>query len=661
MRRESDFQVNVLPVQLQLTVSLFCRLRDQPQVICARSRARSTPGRRIISLTTRTVVSVCLLFLPTFLGSVGQTSATSPQSDKATTQDNSAGPVTTLHVSSKLVLVDVSVTDSSGHFVRNLKKSDFSVTEDNKPQVIRSFDEHTQAEPGAYPSTPKLPKLGPDVFTNYTPVPPNGTLTILLLDMLNTPYREQSIVRDQVLKFLKEVRPDQRIAIFGLSDHLLLLQGFSSDPELLRKALQASSRGQLSRLLDDSANGTQVASGEEANSDQYSNDPTTQQTLQNLQALETQLVGVQQQVRTEETLDALDLLARYLSGMNGKKNILWYSTAFPTGFSFNDTGEGPAVGLAPDIEALIRRTTNLLATAQTAVFPIDAGGLAVPGDFSVAGSKGPTGQSVANSFQQTATAHNAMIDIAEDTGGHAYFNTNGLAEAATDAIEFGSNFYTLAYVPSNKSTDGYFRHIVVKVSGKKYRLAYRRGYYADKPDQDSAANSAADAVPKAGSFSAALMRGAPNPTEIIFKVRAQPGRDSESEPAPGNDIDAKVAGPFRRYLVDFSADIHNIQTRELPGDLHHVSLEFVTIVYDQDNAMINSMTNTLTGDLPASSYLKAMQTGMKFRQLISIPVKGKDTMRVAVRDILGNHLGTVEVPVSQLVEIPPDPALSEKP
>jgi len=101
--------------------------------------------------------------------------------------------------------------------------------------------------------------------------------------------------------------------------------------------------------------------------------------------------------------------------------------------------------------------------------------------------------------------------------------------------------------------------------------------------------------------------------------------------------------------------------QELPGDIHHFSLEFVVIVYDQDNDMINSTTNTITGDLPAERYLNDLKSGFKFQRAISIPIKGRYTMRVAVHDKLGNHLGTVEIPVSQLVEIPADSTPSAKP
>ena len=46
----------------------------------------------------------------------------------------------TFHVQSDLVLVNVTVRDKNGNFVRNLKAEDFTVLEDNKPQKVTSFD-----------------------------------------------------------------------------------------------------------------------------------------------------------------------------------------------------------------------------------------------------------------------------------------------------------------------------------------------------------------------------------------------------------------------------------------------------------------------------------------------------------------------------------------
>ncbi len=63
-----------------------------------------------------------------------------------------------------------------------------------------------------------MPTLPPGIFTNYSPAPANGAVTLLLLDALNTPWADQAFVRWQLLKFLEQVPPGTRIAIFGLTN-----------------------------------------------------------------------------------------------------------------------------------------------------------------------------------------------------------------------------------------------------------------------------------------------------------------------------------------------------------------------------------------------------------------------------------------------------------
>src|ERR1700752_31662 len=46
----------------------------------------------------------------------------------------------TFRTTSELVLVNVTVQDKSGNFLRGLKPEDFTILEDNKPQKVVSFD-----------------------------------------------------------------------------------------------------------------------------------------------------------------------------------------------------------------------------------------------------------------------------------------------------------------------------------------------------------------------------------------------------------------------------------------------------------------------------------------------------------------------------------------
>ena len=80
--------------------------------------------------------------------------------------------------------------------------------------------------------------MPPGTFTNYTPVAPDSTLNILLIDALNTPMQDQMYVRQQLDDYVKHAKPGVSVAVFGLTNRLIMLQGFTADPSVLRAAVE---------------------------------------------------------------------------------------------------------------------------------------------------------------------------------------------------------------------------------------------------------------------------------------------------------------------------------------------------------------------------------------------------------------------------------------
>jgi hypothetical protein len=95
--------------------------------------------------------------------------------------------------------------------------------------------------------------MPPGTFSDYTPVPPKGALNVLLIDSINTPMADQAYVRSQLQQYVKKAMPGTRIAIFGLSRKLFMLQGFNSDPQVLKNAVEHKLLARVSSLLDDPA------------------------------------------------------------------------------------------------------------------------------------------------------------------------------------------------------------------------------------------------------------------------------------------------------------------------------------------------------------------------------------------------------------------------
>src|SRR5208283_443191 len=125
-----------------------------------------------------------------------------------------------------------------------------------------------------------------------------------------------------------------------------------------------------------------------------------------------------------------------------------------------------------------------------------------------------------NWMNQTAQEHESMFAMAEDTGGEAFVNTNGLTQAVGKAIEEGSNYYTLSYTPANVQWDARFRTVKIKVDNPSAKnLSYRNGYYAIDPNDRNKLNAsgAATALSAPTTMTTAMRHGGPDPAESLFK------------------------------------------------------------------------------------------------------------------------------------------------
>jgi len=150
------------------------------------------------------------------------------------TSASQEGSVATFQTQAQLVQLDVSVTDSAGRPITGLQQSDFTVLEDGQPQVIRAFEPHipNTVQAAKHAAAPKL-SLPPYTFTNQVAAPPEGPLSILLLDLWNTPVPTRRMRESRRSEFLKGLPPGKTVAMFVLGNRLTLVQGFSDDPATL--------------------------------------------------------------------------------------------------------------------------------------------------------------------------------------------------------------------------------------------------------------------------------------------------------------------------------------------------------------------------------------------------------------------------------------------
>ena len=595
-----------------------------------------------------------------------------PPNQSGPPKQTSQSAVATLHSGTQLVIVDVVVTDKNQKPVHGLKASDFTLTEEYVPQVVKHFEEHTALTPADATKFPPMPKMPPGVFTNFTPEPVNGAVNLLLFDALNTPLTDQMFVRQQLLAYLNAAPPGTRIAIFGLTTRLTILQGFTSDPALL-KAAASGSVGKNSPLLQGSVGGGGIQNSMADDMEDAGADATA---VANLRQFDAQQQSFQLQLRVKYTLDAMNQLARYLSSIPGRKNLIWFSGSFPISILPDITGTLPdPFAVVADSEDEFRDTVNLLARSQVAVYPIDARGLQTSPVFQATTTRNYTRNPARmmqdqNKFSSDNFAeHATMSEMAEATGGHAFYNTNGLAQAVATAISDGSNFYTLTYTPANPGRDGKFRKIKVQLAREGVNLSYRHGYYADDPDKgppviksqpsksgitDAAVTGATQNTLQ--NMRVAMMRGSPTPTEILMKVAVYPtgpATQTEDNPAPGNILSEKTRGPFRRYSVSYAISPNDITFLRTPDGKIHADFELVIFVFNPDGLLVNRLSSDLHIASTLDDIRKNVAQGIQFRQEISAPAKGEYFLRIVVHDSHRDHFGAVEIATSEVRNLTP--------
>jgi VWFA-related protein len=499
---------------------------------------------------------------------------------------------------SSVVTVNVVVTDRYNQPVSNLQARDFTVLEDGRPQSIRYFEQHWPTDKEASVAPLQLP---PHQFTNFRDQYPTGVMNIVLFDMLNTPMMDQVYGRDQLLKFLRNIPQGQLVALFTLDSRLRMVQGFTDDPEKLLRAANMVHPGMTTQM----ASSEQQIRQQEAEARSLG-DLSGAHFAQALADEESFRAGY----RVEATVDAIAALSRAVAGYAGRKNLLWLSAGFPLYV-------GPDVNL-PDpmrnvvrYQAQVNRLGIALASSEMAVYPIDVRGLVV----NQLDASSRTDETLRD-MSWLWSSHDTMREIANQTGGEAYYNTNGIREAMSRAADRGSHYYSLAYVPENRQWNGKYRSIKVKVAKQSLKLQYRRGYMA-LPEQQVAGDLALHLV------SQAMQPGFPDSTMLFMKVQVLPP-DAEH---PTVRIDYAIPAKFLTF-------------RDIPGKGKIASVDFVAVAWDKKGAQAELQAQGVDSPWRPEST----RFGVAGHQEMRLKA-GEYVLKIGAIDLTSQKIGTVEVPL----------------
>jgi len=555
---------------------------------------------------------------------------------KSATKDESV-----LHVETRLVEVNVVAQDSKGNAVTDLTRDDFTLFDNGKTVPIDVFSAISLE------TAPAAPTLPPNTFTNRVGGPrAPSSVTLILLDGLNTRYEDQTWARAEVLRFLEKLQPQDRVAIYLLGEHLYILQDYTSNPKILLEILKKA-KSRVSKELAGSAGpeatpGAARAGDLETALEQVGGVSGSGPGSAGLNATGLQLggaMGAQAQEeaifasfethessffvvdRVKRTLDALTAIANNLAQFPGRKNLIWVSAAFPVGIG-SDQPRQPGdtrdqLNFGHDVERAVRALNN----ADLAVYPVDARGL-IAGYLSegttTMGGRGAAGEGGLPNPENVYSTQGTMTDLADHTGGRAFLNTNDLVTPMRRAADDSRADYTLGFYPHIR-WDGAYHELKAKVNRPGVHLRYRRGYYASlgptaTGDQTTAALSQAIASPL-------------DSTSVGLTV----------------SVVQQVEKPARRLKLRITADARNLTFQDKQGG-KAASLDFIFAQLNTPGKVVSDVRHTLNLAIAEKGMDAVLARGLSVNDLLEV-TPGATQVKLVVRDTASGNMGSVTVPL----------------
>jgi VWFA-related protein len=540
---------------------------------------------------------VALLGLPVLSG---QTSAT-----------QQAGPQTpTFRVSVDYVEVDVLVTDSQGNYIRDLKKEDFQVFEDGKPQTLSNFvSVDIPVERGQRPLFASQP-VEPDVQTNERVFA--GRVYVMVLDTAHTLPQNTNLMRRAAKQFISDkLGANDLMAIVsarGAAGGTEAGQEFTNNKRLLLAAVDkfrgAAPRSATLNKIDDVINNAAIRS-----------------TLAGRGAAPPDPVDIdakEREFNARAVLEELTAVADWFSIVHGrKKSILYFSEGISYDINdvFANKGNNSAALIQDHMQDLVRAATK----ANASIYAIDPRGLMGLSDASIElqsvdPSLGVTENLDERSLQaESRLARESLQAFAGETGGFAVVNTNRLANAFDRIVDENSSYYVLAYYPPNPKRDGKYHNINVRVTRPGLTVRFRKGYA--NPTGKPPAPTKSDLPP-----------------ELITALQS---------PIPTSGLGMKVfAAPFKAAAPNASVLMGvELRGRDLTTAANgKVELAFSAV--DVRGKMKASSRETVLLNLRPETKARVEQSGIRLLSRLEVPA-GHYQLRIAAYDAGGGAVGSV--------------------
>ncbi|MGH9408066.1 MAG: VWA domain-containing protein [Vicinamibacterales bacterium] len=371
------------------------------------------------------------------------------------------------------VPVDVVVTDRGDRPVTDLRKDEFQITENGRPQTIADF--RFVSIPVAHRAIDAdVVEPEPDVATNVAPTP-DSRLFALVIDDLHLIESDIIPLKRVLTDFIASLSPDDDVAIVFVQ-HSNLSVNVTRNTERLRNAI-AHVRDAMGFGLDALAQQPAASSASSG-------------------LIETHAAGFRVNYARSVAF-VLKNTATALAGSGHARRAIVYVSGGTTLKPFGSTFDP---NYSQDFHDDLLDAFDAARRADVPIYTLDPRGAVTPeeavrGGISVIHNFGIRARIGANiKIQQ-----DYMSTVAINTGGRAFTNMSDLKRAVNEIVGENGSYYLLGYYPDPLVSDGKFHELKVHVSRPGMRVRARQGYVAPLAGHAAATTAVAlDAAMKSG-------------------------------------------------------------------------------------------------------------------------------------------------------------------
>lgn len=549
--------------------------------------------------------------------------AASSQSIKPTPPDDND----VVKISTSLIQIDVSVTDSKGKVITDLKPSEVEIYENGQKQKITNFSFISSVK-----TTTEKPAA---VDKNAVPVPPvalrpeNVRRTFaLVVDDLSLSFQSAYQTRRALRKFVDEqMQEGDLVAIIRTGAGIGALQQFTSDKRILYAAIEKV------KWNPEGSGGVGVfAPIEPATDTSLQTDPNAEadDTLPTYTGDGQSLNDFRKSVFATGTLGALKYIVTGMSELPGRKSVILFSD----GFKMFET-DAAGVQEAGRVFDFLMQLVDLANRSSVVFYTVDARGLVNTG-FTAEDNISDTSPDSMNSAGQSRSdelhdTQEGLSYLADETGGFAIKNANDLSGGVRKILN-DQSYYLVAYEPDTDTFDAVkrkYNKLEVKVQRRGAVVRYRSGFF-------NVADTTFEKVPTTLSPVAQLETALVSPFSVS-------GIGLRLNALFGNDL---KNGTFVRSLLHI--DARDLKFTDEKDGTKKATFDVLAMSFGDNGNIVDQLEKTYTLGLKGDAYQKILADGFVYQFAFPVKTPGAYQYRVAIRDAQGGKVGSA----SQFIEVP---------